>query len=383
MKVVIGAIGKFFSEADVLLLFLGIASAIYGVILISSSARNDPGSTDVTVQIISIIIGLVLFIIFSYVDIDIIADKSIFLFAFSILFVLTLIPWGYGAGYYGRRAWLRFFGIGIQPAEIVKVTFIVIMARMITTFKERRTLDSILSLLQIGAVFAIIFGTVFYISEDLGTAVVFFAILVGMLFAGGLKLRWFIIFGAAIAAIFPFLLDNVFLPHQRARILAPFFPELVDPEWLERVSWQPDRSVEAIASGGIFGQGLGNGRFTQSPGSIPAHRTDFIFSIAGEELGFIGCLLIIALLLAIIIRCIYVGVKSNNTLGMLVCAGVAVKFAAQTIENIGMALGLMPVIGITLPFFSAGGSSIVTCFAAIGIVSGIRMRPRPARFRSL
>jgi rod shape determining protein RodA len=118
-------------------------------------------------------------------------------------------------------------------------------------------------------------------------------------------------------------------------------------------------------------------------GGIPAQHTDFVFSAAGEELGFLGCLLVIMLLIAIIIRCVYVGVKSNNPLGMLVCIGVAGMVIVQMVENIGMALGLMPVIGITLPFFSYGGSSLVTCFAAMGIVSGIKMRPKPVRFRNI
>jgi len=119
------------------------------------------------------------------------------------------------------------------------------------------------------------------------------------------------------------------------------------------------------------------------PGRIPAQHTDFVLSAAGEELGFIGCMVIIILLVVLIIRCFYVGIKSNNPLGMLVCIGVAGMLMVQTVENIGMAIGLMPVIGITLPFFSYGGSSLVTSFAAMGLVSGIKMRPKPVRFRNL
>jgi len=118
-------------------------------------------------------------------------------------------------------------------------------------------------------------------------------------------------------------------------------------------------------------------------GLIPAQHTDFIFSAVGEEFGFVGCMIVVILLVVIIIRCIYVGVKSNNSLGMLVCVGLASMFIIQMVENIGMCLALLPVIGITLPFFSYGGSSIVTCFAALGIVSGIKMRPKTARFRTL
>jgi len=379
MKAAIRVIQRFFSEADILLLSLSLLSAAYGMILISSIAIAD--GNQLFVQIGATVIGLALFVLFSYIDIDIIADKSRLLFVFSLLFISTLFIWGVGDEV-NRRAWLRFFNIGIQPAEIVKIPFIIIIARMISNYKERRMLNSFMSLMKIMLVSAVMFAFVLVVSEDIGTALIYISILIGMLFVGGVKLRWFAIGGAIVATAFPFLLDNVFLPHQRARILSPFFPDMVDPVELARVRWQPDKSVEAIASGGFLGQGLGSGRLTQGRG-IPAQHTDFIFSAAGEELGFVGCILIIILLVAIIVRCVYVGVKSNNSLGMLVCVGVASKLIAQTVENIGMALSLMPVIGITLPFFSYGGSSIVTCFAAMGIVSGIKMRPKPVRFRSL
>ena len=118
-------------------------------------------------------------------------------------------------------------------------------------------------------------------------------------------------------------------------------------------------------------------------GIIPEQHTDFIVAAAGEEFGFVGCILIMLLLVAIIIKCIYVGIKSNNSLGLLVCIGMTSMLIMQMLLNIGMCLGILPVIGITLPFFSYGGSSIVTCFAAMGIVSGIRMRPKPTRFRTM
>jgi rod shape determining protein RodA len=293
-----------------------------------------------------------------------------------------LIFWGEGGDDVGRNAWLRFFNIGIQPAEITKVPYIIIIARMITNFKERKSLNSVFSIIQIIVVFVIIFGFVLIVSEDMGTALVYFGILAIMLFIGGVKLRWFAIGAAAITVVMPLVWDNFLSEKQQNRIRAPFFPEIVDPT-RQFVLLQPDQSVEAIATGGFIGQGLGNGRLTQTPRAIPAQHTDFIFSAAGEELGFVGCLFIVVLLVLIIARCVYVGVKSNNPLGMLICIGVAGMFITQMVENIGMALGLMPVIGITLPFFSYGGSSLVTCFAAMGIVSGIKMRPKPIRFRNL
>jgi len=373
---------RFLREADMFLFAFSIICSVYGIILINSIVRNfTPGNNEVAVQIGAMVIGIVLFVIFSYIDIDIIADKSKILFIISLALIATLLVWGVGGDDVGRRAWLRFFNIGIQPAEITKVPFIIIIARMLITYKELKTLNSIMSIIKIGLVFGTMFVSVLIISQDMGTALVYFGITVIMMFAAGVQLRWFVIGAVGITALTPLIWDNVLSEKQQDRIIAPFAPDLIDPS-RTGVLWQPGQSVEAIATGGFYGQGLGNGRLTQSA-RIPAQHTDFILSAAGEELGFIGCMLIIILLVILIIRCVSVGLKSNNPLGMLVCIGVAAMLITQTVENIGMALGLMPVIGITLPFFSYGGSSLVTCLAAMGLVSGVKMRPKPLRFRNL
>jgi len=383
MRSVLRAIFRFLSEADIFLFVLSLISTIYGILLISSVLSNsEKNSGELYVQIGALVIGVALFVLFSYVDIDIIADKSTFLLIFSVLFLSTLYFWGVGAEETGNKAWLRFFGIGIQPSEVVKVTFIIIIARMMANYRERKSLNSILSLFQIILVFGLLFTLIVAISGDLGSAIVYAFILIAMLFIGGVKLRWFALSAAIVAAISPLLWFNFMNERQRDRILAPFVPETLDPKRVEEIMWQAQQSVKAIASGGFLGQGLGNGRMTQRH-QIPYQHTDFIFSAAGEEVGFVGCLLIVVLLITIIIRCIYVGIKSNNPLGLLVCTGIAAMLIAQTLENIGMCLAVLPVIGITLPFFSYGGSSIVTCFAAMGIVSGIKMRPKPVRFRTV
>ena len=151
-------------------------------------------------------------------------------------------------------------------------------------------------------------------------------------------------------------------------------------------SYQPDdagfqqtRGLLALGSGELTGQGLFHGAQTQSSNvwSIPERQTDFIFSVCGEELGFLGCALIIVLLLAIVVRCLLVARDAATPMESYVCVGMAGMLIFQTIANIGMCLFLMPVIGLTLPFFSYGGSSIVTLFAAMGIVSGVKKRSRP------
>jgi len=371
---------RFFREADMVLLSLSFVSSILGILLITSATAQVPLHAGVSdIQTGAMILGILLFILFTYIDIDLIADKSKLLFLFSMLLLATLLIWGYTEG--DRTSWIRFFGIGVQPGEIVKVPFIIVMAKMIAMYKEQRTLNSFLSLLKICAVFGIFLAAVLLMSDDLGTTVVYFGIFAVMMFAGGVKLRWFALAAVVLTATAPVIWENVLVDRHRNRIMAPFFPDIVDPTRTYYL-WQVDLSVEAIATGGLFGQGLGNGRLTQSP-TIPAQHTDFIFSAAGEELGFIGCIAIIALMTCIIIRCFHVGVKSNNSLGLLVCIGVGAMFIVQTIMNIGMTLDLLPVIGVPLPFISYGGSSMVTCLVALGIVSGIKMRPKPIRFRNM
>ena len=375
---------KFLREADIFLLTLSLFSAIFGIILISSVTKNsETGGSEIYIQITALVIGLVLFVLFSYLDIDIIADKYGFLLFFSVLFIATLFFWGVGEEEVGNKAWLRFSDIGIQPAEVVKVTFIIIISKMLTNHKERKTLNSFSSIIKILLTFLLLFGMIVIVSSDLGSALIYGFIFVVMMFVGGVKLRWFAIGAGFVAAVSPLIWNNYLSEGQKNRVLAPFRPEqIVDPLIRRNVLWQTENSVRAITNGGFRGQGIGNGRLTQA-GFVPQQRTDFIFSAVGEELGFVGCILVVLLLVIIIVRCVYIGIKSNNSLGLLVCSGVAAMLIAQTFENIGMCIGILPVIGITLPFFSYGGSSIVACFAAMGIVSGIKMRPKPVRFRMM
>ncbi len=370
---------KYIKQSDMLLLALCLFSTVYGIILIDSSTRHLSNSSHVYTQIVALFIGIGLYIVFSLLDIDTIADKSKILFVLSILFISTLFIWGV-EGDTGNKAWLRFGTFGIQPAEVVKIPFVIIIAKMISDFKERRMLNAPASFLKIALVFAVLFVLIIVSSRDLGSALIYLFIIAVMLFVGGIDFKWLLLAGVIVAAAIWIAWNSDLLSTlQKERIMAPYDPS-IDPKGLG-VKWQPNQSRIAIAAGNFVGQGLLNGTLTQA-GKVPKQHTDFIFSVAGEELGFIGAFAIIFLLMAIIVRCFQVGIRSNNTIGLLVCTGFSAMLIFQTFENIGMCLGLTPVIGLTLPFFSSGGSSIITVFAAMGIVSGIKMRPKPARFRS-
>ncbi len=375
-------IKDYVKRADMLLLALCVTCAIFGIVVIASATSTlDGGSTRyLIVQTASLILGIFFYALFTVIDVDSLAERWPALIAFEVFSIfLLLTPLGY-ADNTGNRAWLRFGFIGVQPAEIDKIIFIIVLAAQINYLKNYKNLNSPLSvlLLLVNCLFSI--GLIVGVSKDMGSALVYLFIFIVMLFAAGLKLYWFIAGLAGLAAVTPFFWTHVLNQRYRDRILAPY-DATIDPSG-QGIRWQANQSKIALASGQLTGTGLYNGRQTQS-GALPAKQTDFIFSVIGEELGMIACIAVIALLLLIIFRCIKVGVHATNTMSMLICFGVAAWLIFQTFENIGMCIGVAPVIGVTLPFFSYGGSSLVAIFAAMGMVSGIKYRPKPERFRSL
>jgi rod shape determining protein RodA len=378
LRKIFDAVHNYARESDMLLLAVSFVSSVYGAVLVSSASRVY-GGNQVSVQLLAIAIGVAAYVVTSLIDVDMLADKYKLLFAAGALTISTLFIWGV-EGETGNRAWLRFFGIGIQPAEPVKLLYIIILARVISEHRDRRTLNAPGSVLRAAGVFAAYFALLLLSSRDLGSALVYAFILAAMMFIGGVYLRWFALAGAALAAVSPVVFWRFLTENQRLRILVLFDPSR-DPDGLGAM-WQVNQSKLAISSGRFLGQGLYKGRITQSD-LIPQQHSDFIFSAAGEELGFVGCAAIILLLMTLVGRCLYVGVRSNSSLGLLVCSGAASMLVFQTLENIGMCIGLTPVIGLTLPFFSYGGSSVVTTYVAMGLVSGVKMRPKPARYRNM
>lgn len=360
-----------------LLFTLCMAASCCGLVLIYSSTRSYGTNSYFYVQLAAIVIGILLFIAFSIIDIDIIAQKWYLLIAFNVLLIIALFIWGVEGGT-GNRSWIRFGSVGIQPSELLKISFVLLLAKQMSHLNESaRGINSPVSVGQMVLHLLIMFGLIVIVSADLGSALVFIVIFAVMCFVGGIKALWFLLGVVVIAAISPYAWNHLLSDYQKQRIMAPYFPETVDPSG-QGITWHANQSKLALASGGFTGQGFMQGAQSQSD-ALPSKHTDFIFSVGGEEFGDIGCTVLIALLLAIIIRCIYVGVKSHNYMNTLICCGFAAMFAFQTFENIGMCIGITPVVGLTLPFVSYGGSSIIASFAAMGIISGIRIRPNPAR----
>ena len=346
-----------------------ILCTLLGIVAIQSATM--PNSTRyVLVQGFAMLLGIGAFVVFTVIDPDVIAEKWLLLTVLSVIFIAGLLVFGHDDGT-GNRAWYRFSVIGVQPSEIVKVVFIVLFAKQMTVYKEHRELDNFRSVLFLALHFALYFGLIVVVSGDLGSALIFFAIFVVMLIAGGLAWYWLGIAAAAIAAVVPLMWNFFLRDYQKQRILAPYIPDVVDPNGTG-ITWQTNRCKNAMAAGRLTGVGYGKGTL-----NIEARHTDCIFASIGEEFGMIACIAVIVLLAILIIRCCVVGARSGSTFGMLICFGVAAALAFQTFINVGMCIGISPVIGITLPFFSYGGSSIVALFAAVGLVSGVKYRPKP------
>ena len=301
---------------------------------------------------------------------------------------MTIIPWGEG-GDSGNKSWVYLPVIGnyfgFQPGEIAKLACIVVLAWLIN--KERpRGLGRFSAIVKYVILTGVFAGMLAVLSGDWGMVLIYLFIFVAMAWVAGVSKWWFIGLGVPAVGGVVFLWHFI-LPRtkywtdyriMRFRVVVEHLKgNEIDP--LDN-GWQQSRSLLAIGSGRLTGMGFMNGKQTHSPGreSLPARHTDNIFAVCGEEFGMIGCCVLLLVLLAIILRCIWVSRRARSYMSAYIAMGIAAMLMAQTVINVAMCLYVGPDIGVTLPFFSYGGSSTLTLFIAMGLVSGIKMRPLPS-----
>ena len=360
-------------KCDWVLLLMCLITAAFGLVVITSatSAAKFEGNTRyIVVQLASIVLGVIAFAITSSIDIETMSEQRNLLVAFNIFLLLLLIPFGTDNNT-GNRSWLDLplLPMYIQPAEICKITYIIIMASVMNS--HQNSISGIPSIMHMVLHLGILVGLNMVLSKDAGVSLIFVFIFIGMAFAGGVHLGWFALAIGAIAVAFPIIFPYLG-EHQQQRLLI-----LIDPTFDAQgigARYHYKINLMSLTGGGLTGQGLFNGIRTQG-GNLFAQHTDYIFSSIGEELGFFGCLLVMLMQFAIIARCIWVGMRAQDYIRRLVCYGAASALIFQVTINIGMCIGVMPVIGLTLPFISYGGSSVVTIFAMLGLVSGSFARP--------
>ncbi len=358
-----------FKKGDMILLSLCVIATVFGIVMIHS-VKSHESSHFVTIQAGAMLAGIVLYLALTAFDIDILAGQRTLLFLFNAAFISLLMFWGV-EGTSGNLSWLSFpfLPFNIQPAEVCKITYIIILAKTMSIHQNR--ISSPRSVLPLLFHMLFIVGLIVVISRDTGVALIFVFIFLTMAYVGGVNLWWFLCGAGTIAATAPYIWMYALRPDQKNRIMVLFDPSL-DPTG-QNTLWQTNQSLKALQDGGISGLGLFNGNLSKR--GLPASHTDMIFSSVGEQLGMLGCIFVLLILLLIIARIVYVGMKSPDYMNRLICLGIASMLLFQILINIGVCLGLVPVIGLALPFFSYGGSSILTSFIAMGIVSGIKMRP--------
>ncbi len=374
-------LGDVLRQADPVLLLFCVLATSYGQVMITSATRYLETYRHVIVQGAATVIGIGLYFLISMIDVTELLKKWKWIFLFNIVFILLLkTPLGWEMN--GNLAWLHIpgFPVNIQPAEIVKLTFIILLAYQLVWLKENKDLKSFSSILFLGGHLLLLVGLYYLISNDMGSALVYIFVFACMAFAAGVAIRWFVIAILGGGFAFYILWQEELIPEHMVKRFIVLFDHSFEP--LE-TGWHQTRGLLALGGGKLMGQGLFNGTQTQSEysWSLPFRHTDFIFSAIGEELGLLGCLAVLVLLSAIVIRCLTTAAKARNLMESLICVGVAGTLIFQTISNVGMCLFVMPVIGLTLPFFSYGGSSILTLYMAMGLVSGVRNRSLPEWLR--
>ncbi len=352
---------------DKLLLIAVIIIAIFGIVMIYSASyiwatyKYGDAFKYVKAQSAFFIIGLVLIYVISKIDINILHKKAnLILLICFILLVLVLIP-GIGTIRNGSRSWFGIGGLGIQPSEFAKLGQIIYVAKYLTS-NQRLVKDIKKGVLPILLVIGVFFLLVM-LEPDFGTAVVIVLTLVVMIFVSGVKLSFFVSIG--ICGLVGIVILVIIAPYRMERIIS-FLNPWVDPLGS---GYQIIQSLYAIGPGGLLGQGFLQSR--QKQFYLPEPQTDFIFSIISEEFGFLGILIVSFFLIFIFYRIIKIALRQNDLFKKHLAFGLGFGIIIQSILNIAVVIGLIPVTGVTLPFLSYGGSSLLVSMVSIGIILNI------------
>jgi len=356
------------SRSDWGLLIGGLGLSLIGALLVWSATRHQSGSTYLARHLINTGIGLGLAAAVTRVDFRGLRAYAPWLYVASVAgLVLVLTP--LGSTINGSHSWVRLpGGFSIQPSELAKVALCVGLAVILAERGERDQPPSHRDVALAWVVAGIPIGLVM-LQPDLGSALVLGALAVGVIAVSGAPKRWvFGVLAVLVMGVTVALTTPVLSPYQRDRLVA-FANPSADPQG---IGYQTHQVRIAIGSGGWQGQGLFHGRQTQG-GFIPFQQTDFVFSVAGEELGFLGSAGLLLVLGFLVVRTLMIAARARDSFGRLVAIGVACWFTFQVFENVGMNLGIMPVTGLPLPFVSYGGSSMFAGWLALGLVNNAHL----------
>lgn len=352
---------------DLILWIFSLFAVIYGLVLILSVSLSSSSASGnlFTVQLIAASIGILVALFLALTDYKTLCKFWYLWVVLGVLLMAYTFKFGWSAHGVGGNAWISVGSFNFQPSEVVKIFFMLTFAKHVNILKNKKLLHNFKGVIQL-FLHALVPISMVKLQGDDGTLLIFIFMFLFMALGAGVEFKYFIFFIIftilTAPLVWKFLLGN----YQRQRFLTLFNLE----ENLKTYGWQQYQAKVSIASGQLLGKGL----FTASrvkAGIVSVQESDFIFSVAGESLGLAGCLAIIAILAIITLRVLYIGFLAKNIMGKTICFGFFGLLFSQTIINIGMCLAMMPVVGITLPFFSCGGSSVVSTFLGVGLIQSI------------
>lgn len=354
---------RILARLDFTLLWLALTLSILGVVGVYSASSFDPESSLYFKQTLRVCLGLLICVVLLSIDYHFLVDHAFFLYGISLSVLIGVLI--FGSEINGSKSWISIAGMNLQPSELTKIVMILVAARYLADLNERYLKTR--QLLTLGTISAIPVALI-VLQRDLGTALMYLPIVGGVAWVAGIKPKTILVCFLLILLISPVIWFGL-KDYQKQRVLVTFDPEL-DPQG---IGYQARQSRIAIGSGGVFGRGIGNGLQSQL-GFVPESHTDFIFALLAEETGFIGATVILALYLLLLLRLIDIAQKARDRTGMLILVGIVWMIFSHVLINVGMALGILPAIGIPLPLLSYGGSSLMTVFAAIGLGLNVGLR---------
>ncbi|TME35265.1 MAG: rod shape-determining protein RodA [Chloroflexi bacterium] len=356
-----------------LLLYVGLIVG-FGVVMGYSASFNEAGQAAGGISqsvktLLWVGIGFTIFFVAASIDYHWLTTFTLPIYiGVLLLLVLNLLI---GRSLNGATLSISVAGLDFQVSEVSKVLMIVVLASWLSGRREKIGRLSTI----VGA--AVLMGIPTFLvfrQPDLGTALVFVAILVAMLFMSGASIGWMALLAGGVVAVAPIAV-NALASYQRARLFC-FLNPYADPQG---ACYQLVQALNAVGSGGWFGQGLTAGRQNQL-GYLPVQTTDFIFTVIAEELGFLGGLLVLGLFALLLWRILVIGWGARDALGSMVAWGLASMLLFQLLVNVGMVIGIMPVTGIPLPFITYGGSSMISLLFGMGILESVRIHARKQTF---
>ena len=366
--------GGYWRDLDWILLIAALALSLMGSLLVWSASRADLASGSdpqsfLKRHLINIGVALVLGFIASRINYRLLRAYTPVVYVASMILLLVPFVPGLGVTIAGARAWIDVpLGLTIQPSEFAKITVILMMAALLSERRDREEEPSAQDVL-LALVVAAIPTAIILVQNDTGTVLILAAVSLSIVAVSGVPTRWLVgLIGAAILGVLASIQLGLLQEYQVDRLTSFINPDAD----VSASAYNANQARIAIGGGGLDGYGLFEGPQTQG-NFVPVNESDFIFTVAGEELGFLGSALLIVLMAVILWRAVLIAWKADDLYGRLVATGVAAWLAFQMFENIGMTLGIMPITGIPLPFVSAGGTSMMATWIALGLLQTVRL----------